>query len=272
MAAPPPSTQPQPQPEPAAPLAISLPQASYLLVAFTDFLTVAIHNILFYRALYPPATFLTARAYNLAVHQSRHPRVCGWVRDAVDAVKAQLVRGAVSRIAVVIHHPASSSSSSRSPSGSSGDESAKDGGGSNNKTPGSAVLERWMLDVAAFPAFAGVRDPPRGSSRRDAEDDGMGVPEARCGDDEGQQQQQQQQRDGTVKVNWTDVDEAFRGAVRRMALAAERLGPLPEGCSFTVAVELRDEGEAPIGVSFYQIIFFFSFGETLLPCEYGSSH
>ncbi|KAG5925361.1 hypothetical protein E4U42_004374, partial [Claviceps africana] len=57
-------------------------QASFLLSSLANFLTVAIHSILYHRALYPPASFLTARAYNLAVHQSRHPAVCAWVRDA----------------------------------------------------------------------------------------------------------------------------------------------------------------------------------------------
>ncbi|KAG6017233.1 hypothetical protein E4U41_004253, partial [Claviceps citrina] len=57
-------------------------QASFLLSSFTNFLTVALHSILYHRALYPPASFLTARAYNLPVHQSRHPAVCAWIRDA----------------------------------------------------------------------------------------------------------------------------------------------------------------------------------------------
>lgn len=192
----------------SAPLAISLPQASHLLVSFTHFLTVAIHNILYYRNLYPEPTFLTTRAYNLPVHQSRHPRVCTWIRDAVDAVRAQLVLGSVRRIAIVVH-----------------DADAR-------------VLERWIVDVAAFPAFAGVKEP-RGS-RRDEEEDGAaaGGPEAR----------EDAVAEGRA-INWTDVDESFRGAVRRMAFAGEKMGRLPEGCSFTIAVELREEGEAPIGVS-----------------------
>lgn len=203
---------------------LSLTQSSHLLLSFTHFLTVAIHNVLFYRSLYPPTTFLTTRAYNLAVHQSRHPAVCNWIRDAVDAVRAQLVLGSVSRVAIVIH------------------------------APDARVLERWMIDVAQFPAFKGYREP-RGN-RRDEEDDGVGAPERISvpGEDRGRGGADvgggagaaQQQRD--ARVNWTDVDEAFRGAVRRMALAGEKMAALPEGCSFTVAVELRDESEAPIGV------------------------
>jgi mitotic spindle assembly checkpoint protein MAD2B len=217
--------------EPHGPVALSLTQSSHLLLSFTHFLTVAIHNVLFYRNLYPPTTFLTTRAYNLAVHQSRHPAVCNWIRDAVDAIRAQLVLGVVSRIAIVIHAPAAADSK---------------------------VLERWMIDVAQFPAFKGYKEP-RGN-RRDEEDDGVGGPErvpipgggeldrpggGGLGDVTGASAQKK----AAPRVNWTDVDEAFRGAVRRMALAGEKMAELPEGCSFTVAVELRDEGEAPIGVS-----------------------
>jgi len=52
-------------------------------------------------------------------------------------------------------------------------------------------------------------------------------------------------------INWYDVDEQLRGALTRMAQTAEKMDPLPEGCTFTIAVELREEGHAPIGVSFF---------------------
>lgn len=203
-------------------LSVSLPQASHLLTSFTHFLTVAIHNVLYYRSLYPAATFLTARAYNLAVHQSRHPGVCTWISDAVSAIRAQLILGAVERVALVIH------------------------------APGTQVLERWMFDLRAFPAFTGVTEqeqplagPTDGgggiSSRRDEEDDevGPGGP--------GSIQAAEASSNNNEKINWTDVDEGLRAAVRKMASAAEQLPSLPEGCTYTVAVELRDESEAPIG-------------------------
>lgn len=53
--------------------------------------------------------------------------------------------------------------------------------------------------------------------------------------------------DQAVAVNWVDVDEQLRGAVRRIAYAGEKMEVLPEGCTFTVAVELREEAAAPIG-------------------------
>ncbi|KAI0013022.1 DNA-binding protein [Xylariaceae sp. FL0662B] len=218
-------------PPQSGPSSSSLPssQASHLLTSFTHFLTVCVHNILYYRGLYPAPTFLTSRAYNLPVHQSRHPRVCAWVRDAVDAVRAQLALGAAERVAVVVY-----------------DRRAR-------------VLERWMFDVAGFPAWRGFREAARGG--RDEEQ------ESREGTErEGEQQQEGGGGGGRSdggpaaaaaaadpgsgsddRVNWTDVDEQLRAAVRRLAYAGEKMAPLPDGCTFTVAVELRDEGEAPIG-------------------------
>ncbi|MBE7181594.1 MAG: hypothetical protein INR71_10375, partial [Terriglobus roseus] len=58
----------------------------------TSFILVCIHTILYHRRLYPPATFLTTRAYDHPVAQSRHPAVCRWVRDAIAALDAQLLR------------------------------------------------------------------------------------------------------------------------------------------------------------------------------------
>ncbi|KAI1809234.1 HORMA domain-containing protein [Poronia punctata] len=181
---------------------ITIPQATRLLTTFTHFLTVCIHNILYYRNIYPATTFLTSRAYNLPVHQSRHPAVCAWVRDAVDAARAQIAQGCVERLAVVVY----------------------DAGG--------RPLERWMFDLARLPVWNGVsgKGKERAWAREEEDDD---VP------DEGDDQQS--------KINWTDVDEQLRAAVRRLAYTGEKLSPVPDGCTFTVAVELRDEAEAPIG-------------------------
>ncbi|KAI0890269.1 DNA-binding protein [Annulohypoxylon maeteangense] len=182
---------------------LPLSQASQLLTSFTQFLTICIHNILYYRSIYPTETFLTSRAYNLPVHQSRHPKVCSWIRDAVDAVKAQLILGVVERIAVVIY-----------------DGQAR-------------VMERWMFDVASFPAWKGFTEAK--NIRMDEEDE---LDEEILGNIENAME---------GKVNWADVDEQLRATVRKLAYAAEKLKQLPNGCTFTIAVELRDEGEAPIG-------------------------
>lgn len=60
--------------------------------AFSDFLTVAIHTILFERDIYPKNSFLRARKYNYPVRQSRHPKVCQWIQDAVAAVEVEMFK------------------------------------------------------------------------------------------------------------------------------------------------------------------------------------
>lgn len=60
--------------------------------AYSDFLTVAIHTILYERGIYPQASFLKARKYNFPVRQSRHPKVCKWIQDAVAAVEREMMK------------------------------------------------------------------------------------------------------------------------------------------------------------------------------------
>lgn len=88
---------------------------------------------------------------------------------------------------------------------------------------GRAVLERWVFDLEGWPAWP---EGPEGRERKGKEVD-------------------EEQGEG---VNWVDVEEGLRGALRRISYAAEKLGPAPRGCTFTLAVELRDEAPAPIGV------------------------
>jgi mitotic spindle assembly checkpoint protein MAD2B len=183
--------------------------ASPLLSAFTSFLTIAIHSLLYHRGLYPEQSFLAARAFNLAVRQSRHPGLCAWINDAVDAVSARLRTGSVSRIAVVVHGP----------------------------PPQQVVVrERWLFDVDRFPNSWGTaaeiraaRAPP---SHQLHPDEHMG-----------------QDADDPQKINWADIHEALRAALQRLAFAAQAEPKLPQGCTFTLAVELREDAEAPIGVS-----------------------
>lgn len=77
-----------------------------LITRFTDFFTVVIHTILYERSIYPPTSFLSARKYNFSVRQSRHPKVCEWINDAVAAVEAELLKCTIERVAVVIYDKA----------------------------------------------------------------------------------------------------------------------------------------------------------------------
>ena len=60
--------------------------------AYTDFLTVVIHTILYERNIYPQDSFIKARKYNYPVRQSRHPRLCKWIMDAAASVEAEMLK------------------------------------------------------------------------------------------------------------------------------------------------------------------------------------
>lgn len=229
--------------DPLPPQTIDVPitEARTLFNSFSSFLTVAIHTILYYRGIYPKETFLSAKAFNLPVHQSRHPKVCSWINDAIDAVMAQVAKGGVERVVVVVHAPLQPAPSKGSPD--------------QQPAPGT-VLERWMFDVSRFPAWPGGIEAMRNFRGEDRgvdqlqEDDEDPEEEAGSGDDNAEDAAQDAavaEGDQAGVVNWTDVDEQLRGAVRRLAYAGETMGTLPPGCAFTVVIELRDEARAPIG-------------------------
>lgn len=60
--------------------------------AYSDFLTVAIHTILYERNIYPQTSFIKARKFNYPVRQSRHPKLCKWIMDAVASVEAEMLK------------------------------------------------------------------------------------------------------------------------------------------------------------------------------------
>jgi mitotic spindle assembly checkpoint protein MAD2B len=240
------------------PNALPLPEAYTLLTSFNSFLTIAIHNILYYRNIYPSETFLAAKAFNLPVHQSRHPKVCTWIKDAVDHVATELAQGSVERVAVVIHAPSSgidisgrSKTTGReeeapfslASSGVSDDAAGTGENSSPQRIPPNAVLERWVFDVSHYPAWPGGASAMRdfGAKLKPTAEEGRPNAAAAAAAAAG--------RGGSGDaVNWVDVDETLRGVIRKMALAAERMDRLPEGCAFTMAIELKEEGRAPIGV------------------------
>lgn len=87
-------------------------------------------------------------------------------------------------------------------------------------SPDGEVMERIMFDVERFPVV--------GEKERWTEFEA---------------------RDGApVGIRRADVEEQLRGTIRRLDYACEKLRPLPEDCTFSVAVELRDEADVPIGV------------------------
>ncbi|KIN00203.1 hypothetical protein OIDMADRAFT_54802 [Oidiodendron maius Zn] len=162
-----------------------------LLTAFSDFLIVAIHTILYERGLYPPETFLLTRAYNFPVRQNRHPLVCKWIQDAVSAVHDQMFKGTIRRIVLVIY------------------------------SDRQEVLERFLFDVERFPVV-----PEKDAYTEFGVESGA---------------------EGEVKVSRVDVEEQLRATIRTLAYCGAKLGVLPEDCTYTLAVELKDNMDPPIG-------------------------
>lgn len=88
-----------------------------------------------------------------------------------------------------------------------------------------------MFDVSGFPSVPAVES--------------LTVFEGHPGDDE----------DEAAKISTAaptsavDVEEQLRAAMSKLAYCGSSLGELPVGCSFTVCIELKVEGEPPLGVS-----------------------
>jgi mitotic spindle assembly checkpoint protein MAD2B len=55
--------------------------------------------------------------------------------------------------------------------------------------------------------------------------------------------------DPTSTVSLADLAQQFRGAMQKLAFCGSTLGPLPTNSSFTVCIELKPDGEAPIDQS-----------------------
>lgn len=152
----------------------------------------AVHTILYERSIYPKTSFLTARRYNHPVRQSRHPKVCEWINDAVAAIEGELLKGVVASVAVVIFS-----------------EDTK-------------AMERFVFDASQFPAVP-VSDADTPLERR-----GMNGEEVNV-------------------LPMVDVEEQLRAMMSKLTNCQSVLKPLPQGCTFTVAIELKPEGDAPVG-------------------------
>ena len=164
------------------------------VTTFADFLTVAIHTILYERAIYPQTSFLSARKYNFPVRQNRHPKVCKYVSDAVAAVETELLKGTVDRAVIVIY----------------------------DKTD--IPLERFVFDVSFFPYV-----PPEHQTTP-------------------LRQTQSLPDDGIYILPLQDLEEQLRATMSRLSDCSSRLAPIPEGCTFALVIELKEDSrESPLG-------------------------
>lgn len=200
------------------------------LTSFTSFLAAYTHTLLYLRALYPPTSFVKSRFHNTSVYQSRHPLVCDWIRDAVAAVREDLLEGSVSRIAIVVF-------------------SLSDNDG--NGTGSAKILERYMFDVSTFP-LVGKNErnmemewDSDASSSHDDDDDGDGEEEEGNESDASSPpvaKQKGKNREKELDAHTeTNLSEQFRAAFITLTTRVSLLAPLPPNCSFNISMELKDE-------------------------------
>ncbi|MCJ1397727.1 hypothetical protein MMC11_000923 [Xylographa trunciseda] len=174
-----------------------------VVAEFCEFLTVAVHTILYERDIYPRASFISARKYNYPVRQNRHPKVCKWIQDAVAAVEAELLKGTISRTSLIIY------------------------------TPTSTPIERFVFSTAHFPLVARnealttleVPDPDAPAAplpTTTATNNPLPIPPPQ------------------PPVPLINLHSQFRALFTRLSTLTASLAPLPPDCTFTLAIELHD--------------------------------
>lgn len=222
------------------------------LDAFTNFLTVYVHTLLYLRSLYPRTSFVHSRFHNTSAYQSRHPLVCEWIRDAISAVRHEILGGTVSRIGIVIF------------SYGNGSKSGSAGSGEPSTTGDVQIMERFMVDVSAFPVVGkedqnavmewASRPSSQASSHSIFPDSGDEDIEAESEQDRDATPSREPTNDTTEAPAFdigvdTNLAEQMRAALISLTTRCAQLKPLPEKCSFNIAMELKDEADVdpPIG-------------------------
>ncbi|KAH9870401.1 hypothetical protein IAQ61_005876 [Plenodomus lingam] len=191
------------------------------LAAFTTFLAAYTHTLLYLRTLYPRTSFVQTRFHNTSVYQSRHPSVCEWIRDAITAVREELLQGTVARIAIVIFSY----------------------GGHGNKTGSAKIMERYLFDVGSFPVVD--------KNERNMEIE-WGYPSSDADhspNEEGESARPTRKEKLLDADTHVDLSEQFRAALLSLTTRTAQLAPLPSHCSFNISMELKDEThiDPPIG-------------------------
>lgn len=184
--------------------------------------------------------------------QSRHPGVCQWINDAVAAVEAELLKGTVARVALVIWEMWWESEPS---SGASGGDGSGDGA---SETPtrgeGAKPLERYVWDVSRWPVIP--KNEHNTPFTRSSPASNPANQQQTTNDQQGQQQEQLTDEERrakfaeTLKQAHSDLHEQLRALLSRLSTISGRLKPLPSGadrCTYTLALELKEESDPPIG-------------------------
>ncbi|KAI9865337.1 MAG: hypothetical protein M1824_003491 [Vezdaea acicularis] len=91
----------------------------------------------------------------------------------------------------------------------------------------SQPLERFMFDVSKFPSVPVAEITTPFEPLEDAD--------AKAG------------HTSPLDVSLVDIEEQFRAVMTKLSVCGSSLEKLPDGCSFTVCIELRDQAKPPLG-------------------------
>ncbi|KAI9713081.1 MAG: hypothetical protein M1820_001066 [Bogoriella megaspora] len=196
---------------------MSLPTLASIASAFADYLVVAIHSILYERDIYPQTSFLLAKKYGFAVRQNRHPRVCQWITDAVNAVEKEIIKGGshgfggtVARVVLVIF------------------------------SPSSQPLERFVFDVSRFPDIPAddIEIPLERATKIPSDDElnAEAVAEAVTEAD----------HDVVQSTYLINLEEQLRATMAKLITCSSSLSPLPPNCTYTLVLETKQDAQPPI--------------------------
>lgn len=187
----------------------------HLVRQLCDFLCVAIHSILSHRRIYPADQFEQARVYRIAAPRARHPLLAAYINDAVAAVADELRRNVCKAVQVLILPSLHGAGTEHTGNGGAG------GGGETESGVEAAdgpVYERFVFDLSDLPHVeqGDWHTPLRGTVRDVVLDD--------------------------------QLEHQFRAALLKIATVSTTLGDLPDGCTFAIAIDLRDEKAQPAEV------------------------
>ncbi|MCJ1384545.1 hypothetical protein MMC17_007662 [Xylographa soralifera] len=173
-----------------------------VVAEFCEFLTVAVHTILYERNIYPRTSFLSARKYNYPVRQNRHPQVCKWIQDAVAAVEAELLKGTISRTSLIIYSPTT------------------------------IPLERFVFSTAHFPQV------PRNEALTTLEVPDPDAPSLPPNNPTNNPPSPTTTTNPPTPL--INLHSQFRALFARLSTQTSTLTPLPPHCTFTLAIELHE--------------------------------
>ena len=107
------------------------------------------------------------------------------------------------------------------------------------------VLERWTVDLRAFPVVEKTRREVPFAARVEDEDVANGTSSTTAAGATASGDESLLRR----KINIADLEAQFRGMLSRIATASAKLKPLPKEpeCSFTITIEVKDDADRPVG-------------------------